>query len=92
MGKAYRTTFRLCGLGANRDLDPGFTAELNRSFALGLTDLPQLMYLIPSPYPGFDLQEYYTKNISYSLDGPKRKALERFLGIVRAQSQPVPAS
>lgn len=77
---------------ANRELDPGFLAELNRSFALGLADLPQLMYLIPSPYPSFDLQEYYTKNISYLLDSPKRKALDRFLGIVRAQSQGAPAT
>ena len=64
---------------SNRALDPEFLEDFNAALALGLDHLPQLVYLLPSPAPGFDLQEYFTKNISYQLDSSKRKALRLFL-------------
>lgn len=67
---------------SSKDLPADFLIALNQAFALGLEELPQLMYLLPSPKPGFDLQKYYTKNISYHLDAPKRTALDMFLHIL----------
>lgn len=65
-----------------RPLPEDFLTELNAAFAAGLGDLPQLMYLLPSPSSSFDLEEYYRKNISYQLDSRKRMALDKFLGIL----------
>lgn len=64
---------------ATRAIEPAFLREFNSALALGLRHLPQLMFLLPSPTPGFDLKAYFTQNISYTLDQQKRKALNRFL-------------
>jgi chorismate dehydratase len=64
---------------AIRPLEPAFISEFNDALALGLRHLPQLMFLLPSPAPGFDLKAYFTQNISYTFDQQKRKALNRFL-------------
>lgn len=75
---------------STRPVPAEFLEELNTAFAAGLADLPQLMYLLPSPSPSFDLEEYYRKNISYLLDQPKREALDKFLGILaEAKKKPV---
>lgn len=64
---------------SNRPLPEDFIARFNKALQTGLDLIPQLMYILPSPRPGFDLQKYFTENISYQLDAPKRKALELFL-------------
>lgn len=73
---------------SNRPLDAAFIAEFNASLLLGVAAIPELIYLIPSPQPGFDLQEYYTKYISYRLDDAKRKALSLFLSLISRKEQP----
>lgn len=64
---------------ATRSIETAFLGEFNNALALGLRHLPQLMFLLPSPAPGFDLKTYFTKNISYNLDQEKHRALNRFL-------------
>jgi chorismate dehydratase len=64
---------------SNRPLDPAFVGRFNAALQMGLDHIPQLMYILPSPQPGFDLQRYFTENISYQLDGDKRRALKLFL-------------
>ncbi len=73
---------------SNRPLEPDFIAELNAALLLGVAAIPELIYLIPSPQPGFDLQEYYTKYISYQLDNEKRRALSLFLSSISRKEQP----
>jgi len=60
-------------------IDDLFQAQMNIALRKGLAQIPQLTYLIPSPHPDFDLKQYFMEYISYELDGPKRKALKRFL-------------
>ncbi len=67
---------------SNRPLAPGFVQALNQAMGQGISQIPQLMYILPSPHPDFDLQEYFTKNISYQLDAAKREALARFLAAI----------
>jgi chorismate dehydratase len=67
---------------ATRPLSPEFLQAFNEAQALGLRHLPQLMFLLPNPAPGFDLKAYFTQNISYSFDTLKRKALGRFLAAI----------
>lgn len=74
---------------SNHPLDTGFLKAFNLAMQKGISHIPELMYLLPSPHPSFDLEEYFTRHISYELDGAKRKALGQFL---EAISPKVPAS
>ena len=71
---------------SNRPLDPAFVAALNHAMERGIGQIPQLMYILPSPHPDFDLREYYTRYSSYQLDAPKRKSLARFLAAISAKA------
>ncbi|MFN7119788.1 MAG: menaquinone biosynthetic enzyme MqnA/MqnD family protein [Saprospiraceae bacterium] len=73
---------------SNRPLKESFITELNAALQLGVAAIPELIYLIPSPQEGFDLQEYYTKYISYRLDDKKRSALALFLSKISLKHQP----
>ena len=64
-------------------LEEAFLKQFNEALQLGLDLIPDLMYLLPSPHPGFDLQRYYRENISYNFDLQKRQALDIFLGHLR---------
>lgn len=67
---------------STQPLSDEFQRAFNAGLKEGLDHLPQLQYLLPSPHPDFSLEEYYTKFISYDLDGRKREALRRFLNFV----------
>ncbi len=73
---------------AIKQLDPEFLAAFNQALQRGVAEIPQLMYLLPSPDPKFDLKEYFTHFISYELDLPKRKALSIFLQSLGSQLSP----
>ena len=64
---------------SNRPLDPQFERQFSQALRAGVEQIPQLMYLLPSPHPRFDLEQYFTRYISYELDDKKREALGRFL-------------
>jgi chorismate dehydratase len=69
---------------STQPLEPAFARAFNRALRAGVADIPQLMHLLPSPWPGFDLKEYFTRYISYSFDAPKREALRLFLSKMSA--------
>jgi chorismate dehydratase len=62
-----------------------FLARFNAALRLGIEHIPQLMYLLPAPQPGFDLQRYFTENISYELDEKKRQGLDLFLSSLKVE-------
>ncbi len=62
---------------ANKKLPDSFTVPFNDANAVGLQHLNEVMVDLKSPF--YDLETYYTKNISYVLDDDKKKGLERFL-------------
>lgn len=64
---------------SNRPLPADFIERFNAAMKLGIEQIPQLMYILPQQHPGFDLEKYFTENISYQLDAPKKKALQLFL-------------
>ncbi|MEO1515153.1 MAG: menaquinone biosynthesis protein [Bacteroidota bacterium] len=74
---------------STRPLPADFVARFNEALAEGVRQIPQLVYLIPSPRPDFDLQHYFTHHISYQLDTKKKKALQIFLKMVNSPVQPV---
>ncbi len=75
------------------DLPDEFLTQFNAALASGLEFLPQLILLLQSPDPDFDLTHYFTSSISYHLDTPKREALELFwnaMGAAGFQSETPP--
>jgi len=64
---------------SNKPLPDAFVKKFNAALEAGVQHIPQLVYLLPTPDKGFDLKEYFEKNISYHLDKSKRKALSLFL-------------
>lgn len=73
---------------SNRPLDDEFISLFNQALSDGIEQIPKLIYLLPTPQPGFDLQHYFTNNISYLFDNDKRKALSIFLSEMNHKIQP----
>ena len=67
---------------SNKPLQKDFIKKFNAALKLGVEDIPNLMYILPSPVEGFDLEKYFTENISYELDEAKRKGLDLFLRLM----------
>lgn len=64
---------------STQPMDPDFLYEFNEALKIGIAAIPELIYLIPAPASGFDLEKYYTQHISYALDESKKEALRLFL-------------
>lgn len=73
---------------SNRPLDEQFVSQFNLALQRGVEEIPQLIYLMPTPSADFDLQTYFTKYISYRLDDEKRRALSLFLSAISNKKQP----
>ena len=74
---------------SNRQLAPEFLLRFNLALHRGLLEIPQLIYLLPPPHPGFDLQTYFTRHISYEFNADKRRALALFF---KKTGWPLPAA
>jgi len=61
---------------ANKNLPDGFVTNFNNSCALGFKHLEEIIK--KENYPHYDLDIYYTQNISYQLNDEKHKAIELF--------------
>lgn len=65
---------------SNKKLDPLFLENFNKLNAVGLDNLKEIIR--ENPYPHFDLELYYTKLISYTLDENKRAGMRRFIEMI----------
>ncbi|MEK7253228.1 MAG: menaquinone biosynthesis protein [Bacteroidota bacterium] len=72
---------------SNRPLDEAFLEGLNAALKLGVEEIPELMYILPAPQPGFDLRRYFTENISYELDEEKRRGMNLFLKFLKREDE-----
>lgn len=83
LGEAWKSMtglpFVFAAWVANKKLDPKFLARFNEALALGLSHIPDLLFILPETDHDFDLKRYFEENISYTLDEPKKKALRLFL-------------
>ncbi len=66
---------------ANIDLDEYFITAFNQSIKDSLIDLEAIIKL--HPFPQYDLNTYYKKNISYVLNEDKRRAIALFLKLIK---------
>lgn len=62
---------------SNKPLDPAFIHAFNEATGKGLGAIDEIVR--SHPYPLFDLQNYFTRCISYTLDADKKKGLALFL-------------
>ena len=62
---------------ANKKLPENFITKFNAATGKGLKYLPEI--IAANPYPYYNLNEYYTKNISFNLNEEKLKGLEEYL-------------
>lgn len=74
---------------SNRPLPMDFIERFNAAMKIGIASIPQLMLILPQQHPGFDLEKYFTENISYQLDADKRAALNLFLQQLPGSKIPV---
>lgn len=68
---------------SNKPLDDEFIEKFNAAMELGISDIPNLMLILPSPVAGFDLQKYFTENISFEFDLKKKMGLDLFLKLMQ---------
>jgi chorismate dehydratase len=61
---------------SNKKLEADFIASFNEANAYGLGKIDKIV--LDNSYSTFDLNKYYTKNISYLLDGRKKESMEVF--------------
>lgn len=66
---------------SNKELPASFLLEFNEALGKGFDQLDEIVN--GSTFPAYDLETYFTKNISYNLDLDKREALNLFLSKVR---------
>ena len=62
---------------ANKALDEDFKEAFNLANGYGVKHVEEVV--AENPYTVYDLEKYYTKNISYHLNDEKRKGLQLFL-------------
>lgn len=66
---------------SNKKLPENFIKIFNAANKKGLENLPAV--IAQNPFPVYDLNIYYTQNISYVLDEEKKKGLEKFLEMLK---------
>ena len=62
---------------SNIDLPENFKTEFNKASAFGLDNLNEVISSVQ--YDIYDMQTYYSKNVSYRLDKLKEEGLQLFL-------------
>jgi len=68
---------------SNKKLPASFIGDFNKATGLGTTGEALEKVIAENPCDFFDLHDYYTKHISFTLDADKKKGLEKFLQYLR---------
>ncbi len=66
---------------ANKPIDEDFINKFNKANSIGLNNIDAVIAELD--FTHYDLKKYFTENISYDFDTPKREALELFLKYLR---------
>lgn len=69
----------------NREIEPELEQKLNHAFQLGVSKKMNLVHVYQKEFgSGFNVQDYFSQNISYELDPLKYKALDLYLSKLKA--------
>ncbi|MEO6930159.1 MAG: menaquinone biosynthesis protein [Chitinophagaceae bacterium] len=81
LGEAWiahtRLPFVFAAWISNKKLDENFITAFNHANGEGFKHIREIIGA--NPFPSYDLNEYYTKNIDYRFDEQKRKGLKLFV-------------
>ena len=66
---------------ANKKLPDDFVRIFNEANTAGLQHIDEV--IVENPYPAYNLDTYYRKNISYKLDESKKKGMKKFLEFLK---------
>lgn len=87
LGKAWKDMhglpFVFAAWVSREALPADFIRSFNDAQGQGIARIDQLVQLMANTRKHFDLDEYYTKHISFVLDSEKRKAMDLFLTLTR---------
>lgn len=67
---------------SNKQLDTGFIASFNEANALGLANIDAVVDHLFADKNAYDLNTYFTINISYTLDAAKKEGMAHFLSLL----------
>jgi chorismate dehydratase len=67
---------------SNKQLDANFIASFNEANVLGLSNIDTVIEQLSADNNSYDLHTYFTKNISYTLDGAKKEGMAQFLSLL----------
>lgn len=88
LGKAWKAftglPFVFAAWVSNKALDPDFVREFNAANKAGLEHFKEIIH--ENPFPYFNLNEYYSRYISYELNEEKRKGLHLFLEMLKTSA------
>lgn len=78
-----RLPFVFATWAANSSLDPAFIEAFEKTTAIGLQHLDEIIAIHQVPY--YDLKTYYHENIAFHLDEEKKKGMMMFLRMLEAE-------
>ena len=70
---------------AQNDISSEVKTMLNEAFSIGIQQLNKVIETYQTQFPDKNLEEYYSKYISYDLDSSKRQAQNMFLESVKSR-------
>lgn len=69
----------------NQNIPDSFINRLNSALRFGIHHIPKVAEEYAAFYPsGFDVKEYFKKNISYQLDDRKKEGMSKFLEMIKS--------
>ncbi len=81
---------KFCGMpfvfavwAATNPIPEPFLERFNNAIALGIENIPEVEKTEQSRYPDIDIYDYFTKNISYTLNDQKRSGMALFLELAQ---------
>ncbi|HVU56211.1 MAG TPA: menaquinone biosynthesis protein [Puia sp.] len=90
LGEAWKTftglPFVFAAWISNKPLDPSFIMEFDEANRQGIGQIDAVV--AENPYDVFNLNDYFTKYLNYSLDDAKREGLALFLSYLGADGYP----
>jgi chorismate dehydratase len=69
---------------ANKPIEQNFIDTFNAANKFGLDNLQKV--IANTPFIGYDIETYFTQNISYSFDAEKQKGLQLFFSYLQQQN------
>lgn len=68
---------------AQKNVSEQFQTDFNRTLEFGLENISEIVRMEQSNYPGLNIHDYFSKNISFKLDNRKKAGMEKFLELTK---------